>query len=244
MLFSQLTSAWTAVPWEEAVKRYPFLVGPDLEFDALFSEEPAHVFVHDGDLVVVGGVAVGCGIDDVSEREDVEAVYVIDGNLTVEGTLDFYNSGYYPTLCVTGSVAAENLVCESECVLLINGALRVDNLLVTNLYEAGLLSVEGPSSVGAWLQLEIREARIYLGGGGTESSAKVRVLRHDGVTEAETAAAVLLPEFFDGDRLDLRKPAAAAVAGCAVTVAEAAPVQPEQVPVSGTGESPESAVLP
>ncbi|MFJ5774362.1 hypothetical protein [Streptomyces sp. NPDC093094] len=218
MLFSRLTTDWETVPWEEAVRRHPFLAGPDLEFDALFGEEPAHVFVHSGDLLVAGGAAVGCGIDDVGPHEDVEAVHVIDGDLTVEGTLHFSNEGHYPTLCVTGSVAAENLLCTSECVLFVAGALRVDNLLVTDLYEAGLLSVEGPSSVSTWLQLEIREARTYIGG-GTEPSAATRVLRTDGGPEAEAAAAVLPREFFDGDRLDVRRLAAAAVAGRPVTVA-------------------------
>lgn len=232
MPFSRLTTAWKTLPWEEAVERYPFLAGPDLEFDGLFSEEPAHVFVHEGDLAVAGGVAVGCGVDGVDgvgEREDVEVVHVIDGDLTVEGTLHFHNAGHYPTLCVTGRVAAENLLCESECVLFVDGALRVDNLLVTDLYEAGLLSVQGPSSVGAWLQLEIHGTRAHLGGDGTEpSSAGTRVLRLDGGAAAESAAAVLSPEFLDGARLDLRRLAAAAVAGRPVTVQAPRPEQPEQ----------------
>ncbi|GJF34942.1 hypothetical protein KNE206_76420 [Kitasatospora sp. NE20-6] len=226
MPFSRLTTAWQAVPWEEAVERFPFLAGPDLEFDALFSEEPAHVFVHDGDLALAGGVAVGCGIDDAGGREDVEVVHVIDGDVTVEGTLYFHNSGHYPTLCVTGAVTVENLLCVSECVLLVDGALRVGNLLVTDLYEAGLLSVEGPSSVGAWLQLELHEPRTSLGCGGTGSPAEVRILRPAGDTEAEAAAAVLPPEFFDGDRLDVWKLAAAAVAGHPLTLGAVAPDRP------------------
>ncbi|MGW5639803.1 hypothetical protein [Streptomyces sp. NPDC003832] len=204
MLFSQLTTAWEPLPWEEAVRRFPFLLGPDLEFDALFGEEPERVLVHSGDLTVAGGVAVGCGVDDVEAREDVEAVHVIDGDLTVEGSLYFYNEGHYSTLCVTGSVAAGNLLCRSECVLFVEGALHVGNLLVTDLYEAGLLSVEGPSSVGSWLGLETREALIAL----------------DGDTRARAVAAdVLLPEFVDGDRVDLGRLAAAAVAGRPVTAA-------------------------
>ncbi|MFF0204672.1 hypothetical protein [Streptomyces sp. NPDC005017] len=216
MLFGQLTTTWETVPWEEAAQRYPFLVGPDLELDALFGEEPTHVFVHSGDLVVAGGVAVGCGIDDVSAREDVEVVHVIDGNLTVEGALHFYNEGYYPTLCVTGSVAARNLLCVSECVLFIAGALRVEDLLVTDLYEAGLLSVEGPCSVGAWLQLEVRDPLVHLGVG--PESERTRILRADGGSETDATAAVVLPEFFDGDRVDVRKLAAAALAGHPLTV--------------------------
>ncbi|WP_030264300.1 hypothetical protein [Streptomyces sp. NRRL B-24484] len=217
MLFGQLTTVWKTVPWAEAVERHPFLDGPDLEFDGLFSEVPAHVLVHDGHLVVHGGAAVGCAVDDLSEREDVEVVHVIDGDLTVEGSLRFANAGHYPTLCVTGSVTAENLLCESECVLFVGGALRVDDLLVTDLYEGGLLSVEGPSSVGAWLQLESRETRTRLGGGAAGRAAEVRVLRLDGGAEAEAAAAVLLPEFFDGDRLDRGRLAAAAAAGRPLT---------------------------
>ncbi|MFE1437310.1 hypothetical protein [Streptomyces sp. NPDC058739] len=216
MLFGQLTTAWETVPREDAVQRYPFLVGPDLEFDALFGEEPTHVLVHSGDLAVAGGVAVGCGIDDVNAREDVEAVHVIDGNLTVGGALHFYNEGYYPTLCVTGSVAARNLLCVSECVLFVAGALRVEELLVTDLYEAGLLSAEGPSSVGTWLQLEVRETLAHLGVG--PDSEQTRILRADGDSEAEAASAVVLPEFFDGDRVDVRKLAAAAVAGHPLTI--------------------------
>ncbi|GAA4879472.1 hypothetical protein [Kitasatospora terrestris] len=58
MLFDRLTTAWTALPWDEAVERFPFLAGPELEFDGLFSEEPSHVLVHDGDLHVAGGAAL------------------------------------------------------------------------------------------------------------------------------------------------------------------------------------------
>ncbi|MFE0677860.1 hypothetical protein [Streptomyces sp. NPDC058867] len=45
--------------------------------------------------------------------------------------------------------------------------------LVTDLYEAGLLSVEGPSSVGTWLSLEAREAPIGLRGPATPAGRPV-----------------------------------------------------------------------
>ncbi|MFD0531687.1 hypothetical protein ACFQ1I_42095 [Kitasatospora arboriphila] len=82
--------------------------------------------------------------------------------------------------------------------------------------------------MGTWLQLESRETLTRLGSGAAERPTEVPVLRLDDGTGAEAVAALLLPEFFDGDRLDRRRLAAAAVAGRPLTSRPEQAVRPDR----------------
>jgi hypothetical protein len=190
--FDALTTTWHAMPLDEALALLPPGPGADgaagadafeFEFDVLFGEDPERVFVHRGNITVSGNIAIGNGHDEDYGEDGL--VYLIDGDLTVDGPLHFYNEGYYVPLLVTGSVTAENLFCSSECWLFVAGSLAVSNVLVTDLYECGSLRVQGSTTTRAWLN--------------TRGDVDVRLhgdRDHDGQVAADPAA-VLLPEFLD-----------------------------------------------
>jgi hypothetical protein len=188
--FDALTTAWDAMPLDEALALLPLdsdagggATADLFEFDVLFGEDPERVFVHRGDIAVSGAVAIGNGHHE--GYGDDGLVYLIDGDLTVDGPLHFYNEGYYVPLLVTGSVTAQHLFCSSECWLFVAGSLTVSNLLVTDLYECGSLRVQGATTTRAWLE--------------TYSDVDVRLRgdRDHGGHVAADPAAVLLPEFLD-----------------------------------------------
>ncbi|MDF2697430.1 MAG: hypothetical protein K0S65_5813, partial [Labilithrix sp.] len=89
--------SWVEVPVEEAMRDYSVDAISADGFGEVFPEEPAHYFVHKGDVVIDGAVSFGAG-DDV----DV-TLHVIDGNLTVNGPLFFIQGDFYGALYVTGS---------------------------------------------------------------------------------------------------------------------------------------------
>jgi hypothetical protein len=192
--FDALTTTWDSVPLDEALARLPVGSRADgaasadefefeFEFDVLFGDDPERVFVHLGDITVSGAVAIGNGHGERYGEDGL--VHLIDGDLTVDGPLHFYNEGYYAPLLVTGSVTAENLFCSSECWLFVAGSLTVANLLVTDLYECGSLRVQGSTTARAWLNTR-RDVDVRLRGD----------LDDDGYVAADPAA-VLLPEFLD-----------------------------------------------
>jgi hypothetical protein len=188
--FDALTTTWDAMPFDEALALLPAdsrvdgaAGADDFEFDALFGDDPERVFVHRGDITVSGTIAIGNGHHDGYGEDGL--VYLIDGDLTVDGPLHFYNEGYYVGLLVTGSVTAENLFCSSECWLFVAGSLTVSNLLVTNLYECGSLRVQGSTSTRAWLNTH------------EDVDIRLRGDRDHGGHVVADPAAVLLPEFLD-----------------------------------------------
>ena len=198
-----LTTAWDAVPFDEAMALLP-QDADVFEFDALFGEDPERVFVHRGTIAVSGATAIGNGHHEGYGENGL--VYLIDGDLTVDGPLYFYNEGYYVGLLVTGSVTAGHLFCSCECWLFVGGSLTVSNLLVTDLYECGSLRVQGSTTTGAWLD---RDADVDI---------RLRGDREDGDYVAADPAAVLLPEFLDErSKVAMDTLAAAAFAGRPMT---------------------------
>ncbi|MCW6003615.1 hypothetical protein K1W54_03330 [Micromonospora sp. CPCC 205371] len=190
--FDALTTAWDTMPFDEALALLPPGTSADgaagvdvfeFEFDVLFGDDPERVFVHRGNITVSGATAIGNGHHEGYGEDGL--VYLIDGDLAVDGPLHFYNEGYYAALLVTGSVTAESLFCSSECWLFVAGSLTVSNLLVTDLYECGSLRVQGATTTRAWLDTD-RDVDVRLSGD-----------RDHGGHVAADPAAVLLPEFLD-----------------------------------------------
>ena len=201
-----LTTAWDATPFDEALALLP-QDADVFEFDALFGEDPERIFVHRGNITVGGAVAIGNGHHEGYGENGL--VYLIDGDLTVDGPLYFYNEGYYVGLLVTGSVTAGNLFCNSECWLFVGGSLTVSDLLVTDLYECGSLRVQGSTTTGAWLDTD------------ADVDIRLRGDRDHGGHVAADPAAVLLPEFLDErSKVAIAPLAAAAFAGRSTTRGE------------------------
>lgn len=163
------------------------------DLDARFAEEPECFFVHQGDVTAEGPLVMGNGPD-----ESVDTVYVIDGDLTVNGPMRFMSMDVYTPLYVTGSITARDLLCLWDCNLIIGGSLTVGGLLMTELTDWGTLVVRGATSARAWLEWSDR-GEVTLA-----HDLKARRLRaSDGYyneqAETEDAADVLLPGFLDGD---------------------------------------------
>ncbi|MEU4507614.1 hypothetical protein [Streptomyces sp. NPDC024089] len=195
MSFEQWAQSWESVPMAEATERYDIGEASNGlldDLDDFFGEEPECFFVHRGDVTVEGPLVMGNGPD-----EAVDTVYVIDGDLTVNGPMRFLNMDVYTPLYVTGSVTARDLFLE-DCNLIIGGSLTVGGLLMTELTDGGMFVVRGVTSAGAWLEWSDSGEVTFA------HDLKTRRLRaSDGFyheqAEAEDAAEVLLPRFFDGD---------------------------------------------
>ncbi len=81
-------------------------------------EEPAHYFIHKGDVVIDGGVSFGAG-DDV----DV-TLHAIDGNLTVNGPLFFIRKATFGGACMwRAPIACDNAIIGVDAARLHVGRL-------------------------------------------------------------------------------------------------------------------------
>jgi hypothetical protein len=68
----------------------------------------------------------------LSSRESPEpTVYVIDGDLVVEGPFAFENLDVYTTLYVTGSVKAARMVVTWDASVFVGKSLTVEDVLFT-----------------------------------------------------------------------------------------------------------------
>lgn len=148
--FEQWCTRWESVPVSEAAEQYDICraSGDQVEeMEDLFGDEPECFFVHRGDLTIDGPLSLG---NDPGVAPDT--VYVIDGDLTVNGPMRFLNADVYTPLYVTGSVTAGHLMCLMDSILFIGGSLTVEGLVLTKLYDMGMLVVHGAASADAWLE--------------------------------------------------------------------------------------------
>lgn len=186
-------ASWTTVPLAQAREHYkvePLLPVHLAEMFGLV--EPEFFYVHTGDLLVDGPLALS--------GED-QTIFVIDGDLAVNGPVGVQNSDIYTGLYVTGSVTVDDLSCIWDSQLFVSGALTVKGLLVTSLTDAGSLVVEGSVSAGTWLELADRGS-IEFGGYAVARLIGREASGEDYFGESATvtdAADSLLPEFIDAD---------------------------------------------
>jgi len=123
-----------------------FGIADDIE--CFFLDEPTNdALVHRGDLVVPGPLAV--------DGDDIQ-LHVIDGSLIVKDAFSFQNVDVYAALCVTGSVTARSMACIWDIQFVIGGSVTVDDILVTQLTDAGWFAVRGALTAGNWLQMDDR----------------------------------------------------------------------------------------
>lgn len=132
------------MPLQDAVDE--FGIADDIE--CFFLDEPTNdALVHRGDLVVPGPLAV--------DGEDIQ-LHVVDGSLLVKDAFSFQNVDVYAALCVTGSVSAKSMACIWDIQFVIGGSVDVDDVLVTQLTDAGWFAVRGGLTAGSWLQMDDR----------------------------------------------------------------------------------------
>jgi hypothetical protein len=128
-------AAFTAVPLADAAKRYKLArFTGDMAFEDMYGEVPSSVFV------VKGTVRLDTLRLDTAQYA---GVYVVDGDLVVDGPIGFAHSDGAAVLCVTGSVRAASLELAGEAHLWIAKDLALTGPLVNKLSDAGGLRVLG-----------------------------------------------------------------------------------------------------
>lgn len=126
---------FVAVDLDEANEAYDFedaLDGDDLE--TFFGDAPETIAVHKGDVSVKGPVSLG---------EDEPGVWVVDGNLTVDGVLTFNALDNHNILLVTGDLVCTNLSVSWEADLLVRGSLKVSGVFLSSNSDGGQTIVHG-----------------------------------------------------------------------------------------------------
>jgi hypothetical protein len=111
-----------------------------VDYEDLFGAVPEHVLVHTGDVTVSEPVSLR-GWD--ARKGSQQTLYVIDGDLTIRDLLVFSQSDLCTTLWVKGALRAPRVALSGSAVLIV-GSLHVEDVLLTNLEDAGHLIVHGP----------------------------------------------------------------------------------------------------
>jgi hypothetical protein len=196
---------WTAIPAEKAAETYDLmeLSGGDVSLDNLFGEVPEQFYLHKGNLRVEKKLNLYGG-----PSEPEPTVYVIDGDLTVDGPLVFENMDVYTTLLVTGSLRAKRMSLTWDACLFVCGSLTVDDLLFTYLTDAGNLVVRKQISAKLWLEAGGR-GNIQ----GKKSGETKRLVNGSDEGKKDAVSPVLLPAFLDDDEVDPEQVKDAILAG-------------------------------
>ncbi|MFC7247554.1 hypothetical protein ACFQO7_34260 [Catellatospora aurea] len=200
MFFDGMPGSWEPVPLAQAAQRYDL---GEASYDSvhladLFGDEPEHFYVHTGNLVVDGPLALGN-----LPGEDDDTVYVVDGDLTVHGPVGFRNLDVYTSLYVTGTVTAQDLVCLWDSCLFVGGSLHVGGLLATSLTDAGHLVVKDRLTCPVWLDGRGRGAIYVDPEPGTRFLGDADHPLRPADTPAENVAAALRPEFLEKGHVDV-----------------------------------------
>lgn len=156
--------------------QYPFLDFADGD-DGEFQE----IRLFKGDLTVDG-------IESTMERDWNFYSLIIDGNLTVNGDIDWCETNNGNFIFVTGNVKARNVILKGNPEVVVLGDLEATNSIMGNEGEdGGRLTVIG--AVKALVVIEMYYFIMDL----ENIDAKAFVSFDDG----EEAATLLLPEFYD-----------------------------------------------
>lgn len=146
-------AAWERVPTAEA--EYDFLTATNdsVAYEDCFGQAPEHLMVHRGNVKIAGPLS----LDGWKAPEDArQTVYIIDGDLEIDGSLLFDQSDICTTLWVTGNMKLQRAALLSTAMLVVGGSLEVGDVLVTDLEDAGHLIVHGSLSAQTWVDLTFR----------------------------------------------------------------------------------------
>lgn len=159
--FSNVTT-WTEVPFAEASERFDFMAATNdsVDYGDIFPDEPEHLMVHEGD-VKTRGVLVLDGMKLTGAARDT--VYIIDGDLELDGPIVFQQADVATTLWVTGNVRAKRLALTSCGMLIVGKSLEIAELVLTDLEDAGHLIVHGSMTAPTWIDLAQGRGAIELG---------------------------------------------------------------------------------
>lgn len=187
--FSKLAK-FTSMPYEDANERFKFDESDDLPPDGfnialsdIFGDDPEEVFVFEGDVSVKGDLAIGA-------VGDYAGVYVILGNLDVDGVLDFTQCDGGAVLFVTGSVKAKTIGVSEEAQLWVGKNIEATDYILASVSDAGGLAVKGTATARALIALDSETIAF---GKKPKSSMKV-IERTEGILDEDDYAAVKTAE--------------------------------------------------
>jgi hypothetical protein len=128
-------ATFAALPLAEASKKYRLArFTEDIDVDDMFGEAAELVFVAKGTVK----------LDRIELATDQYAgIYIVDGDLVVDGPIDFAHADGAAVLCVTGSVKAASLAISDEAHLWVAKDLVLSGPLVNKLSDAGGIQVLG-----------------------------------------------------------------------------------------------------
>jgi hypothetical protein len=144
-------SEWTPVPLADS-EDFDLLdaTRASVAYEDCFGEEPEHVMVHRGSVRVAGPVVLDGW---KAAKTAQQTAYIIVGDLEIDDTLVFDQADIMTTLWVTGDLTVRRLACASTAMLIVGGSLRVADVLVTDLEDAGHLIVHGATVAPTWIDL-------------------------------------------------------------------------------------------
>jgi hypothetical protein len=160
--FAALTK-FVPLTFDEANERLELdAIHPDWHVADVFGRVPEEVFVYEGSVEAprdVRLVAIG----------EPAGLYVIEGDLTVKGTLEFTQDDGGGVLYVTGNVRAKNLALLNQAHLWTGKDLEVSGLVLDSLSDGGALLVRGHTAAKAILEANRPSGRAL----AQPSSAKI-----------------------------------------------------------------------
>jgi hypothetical protein len=134
-----------------------------------------------GDLTV-------SGIESAKDRDWNYYSLIIDGNLTVNGDIDWYEDGMGSFIFVTGNVKVHNLILTKQVEMVVMGNLEVENGIIGKYgSDGGTLTVTGTTK--AHMILEEYYFDMHL----SKVESKAHISYKD---SQEKVAKLLLPKFF------------------------------------------------
>ncbi|MGW2780343.1 hypothetical protein ACWC3X_03685 [Streptomyces populi] len=202
------------VPFAEAADRYAGCA-PDGLTDTngdCFGGDLEEVLVHRGTVHHTGDLVIGSDTHQPVCHGGDCGIHVVDGDLTVEGTLVFTEWDQANVLVVTGDVRLRGLLIEDEAHLYVGGALRIEGLLVSGLSHGGMLAVAGDTTASACLCAgPVHEPMVLFGAPPAHPGDPDRLVDLTGMDQA----GLVLPELLDesGHRADRAKVRAALLEG-------------------------------
>jgi hypothetical protein len=150
--FSKLAK-FASMEFEEASERFHFDETDDEPPDGFgiaisdaFGDDPEEVFVIEGDVTCAGDLKIG-------SIGDYAGVYVIVGNLTVAGVLDFTQVDGAAILLVTGSLSAKTVGVSQEAQLWVAKNVEASDYIIVDTSDAGGLAAKGTASAKALISI-------------------------------------------------------------------------------------------
>ncbi|MGW1069806.1 hypothetical protein ACWD4F_35520 [Streptomyces aureus] len=184
------------LPFAEAAERYGACApdGLDDTNSDCFGDDLDEVLVHRGTVRHAGDLVIASETHQPVCHGGDCGIHVLDGDLTVDGTLVFTEWDQANVLIVTGDLRVGNLLVEDEAHLYVGGALRVEGLLVSGLSHGGMLAVAGETTAEACLCAgPVREPMVLFGSLPTHPREPDRMVDLTGVDQAR----LVRPELLD-----------------------------------------------